>query len=172
MDLRDKIRIIEGFPKTGISFKDITTILQDPEALKFTINSIFDKVKDKNIDVVVGPEARGFLLGTPLAYLLGVGFVPIRKPGKLPAETIRYEYELEYGSDVLEIHSDAIKKGQRVLIVDDLLATGGTVCAAAKLIEKLGGEVVAINFLVELTELYGRDLLKGYHIDSLVKYAI
>jgi adenine phosphoribosyltransferase len=172
MDLRDKIRIIEDFPKVGISFKDITTILQDPKALKFTIDSIFDKVKDKNIDVVVGPEARGFLLGTPLAYLLEVGFVPIRKPGKLPAETIRYEYELEYGSDVLEIHSDAIKKGQRVLIVDDLLATGGTVCAAAKLIEKLGGEVVSINFLVELTELYGRDLLKGYDIDSLVKYAI
>jgi adenine phosphoribosyltransferase len=172
MDLREKIRIIDGFPKEGISFKDITTVLQDGEAFKYTIDLIYNNVKDKNIDVIVGPEARGFLLGTPLAYLLGVGFVPIRKPGKLPAETIRFEYDLEYGSDVLEIHKDAIKPGQRVLIVDDLLATGGTVAATTKLIEKLGGIVASVNFVVELTELNGRGKLEGYDVDSLVKYDI
>jgi adenine phosphoribosyltransferase len=172
MDLREKIRIIDGFPKAGISFKDITTILQDGEALKYTIDILYNLAKDAKIDVVVGPEARGFLLGTPLSYLLGVGFVPIRKPGKLPSETIRHEYELEYGSDILEIHKDAIKPGQRVLIVDDLLATGGTISAAAKLIEKLGGIVVSLNFIVELTELHGRDKLEGYEINSLVKYDI
>lgn len=172
MDLREKIRIIDGFPKEGISFKDITTVLQDGEAFKYTIDLIYNSVKDKNIDVIVGPEARGFLLGTPLAYLLGVGFVPIRKPGKLPAETIRFEYDLEYGSDVLEIHKDAIKPGQRVLIVDDLLATGGTVAATTKLIEKLGGIVASVNFVVELTELNGRGKLEGYDVDSLVKYDI
>lgn len=172
MNLRDKIRIIEGFPKAGISFKDITTVLADGEALKYTIDTLYELAKDKNIDVVVGPEARGFLLGTPLAYKLGVGFVPIRKPGKLPFETIKYEYDLEYGSDILEIHSDAIKPGQRVLIVDDLLATGGTVSAAAKLIEKLGGEIVSLNFIVELTELHGRDKLTDYNINTLVQYDI
>lgn len=172
MELREKIRIVEGFPKEGISFKDVTTVLQDGECLKYTIDTLYNLAKDKNIDIIVGPEARGFLLGTPLAYLLGIGFVPIRKPGKLPAETIRYEYDLEYGSDVLEIHKDAIKPGQRVLIVDDLLATGGTVSAATKLIEKLGGTVVSLNFIVELTELHGRDKLTGYEINSLVKYDI
>lgn len=172
MQLKEKIRIVEGFPKEGISFKDITTVLQDAEALKITIDTLYNLAKDKHIDIIVGPEARGFLLGTPLAYLLGVGFVPIRKPGKLPAETIQYEYDLEYGSDILEIHKDAIKPGQRVLIVDDLLATGGTVSAAAKLIEKLGGIVVSLNFIVELTELHGRDKLTDYEINSLVKYDI
>lgn len=172
MDLREKIRIVEGFPKTGISFKDITTILGDGEALKYTIDALYNLAKDANIDVIVGPEARGFLLGTPLSYLLGIGFVPIRKPGKLPAEIISFEYDLEYGSDILEIHRDAIKPGQRVFIVDDLLATGGTVSAAAKLIEKLGGIVVSVNFVVELTELHGRDKLEGYEINSLVKYDI
>lgn len=172
MNLREKIRIVDGFPKDGISFKDITTILQDGEALKYTIDTLYDLGKNQNIDVIVGPEARGFLLGTPLAYLLGVGFVPIRKPGKLPAETIRYEYDLEYGSDVLEIHKDAIKPGQRVMIVDDLLATGGTVSAVARLIEKLGGIVVSVNFVVELTELRGIDKLKGYEVNSLVKYDV
>ena len=172
MNLREKIRIVDGFPIDGISFKDITTILQDAEAFKYTIDTIYELVKDKNIDVVVGPEARGFLLGTPIAYLLGVGFVPIRKPGKLPFETMQHSYELEYGSDILEIHSDAIKPGQRVLIVDDLLATGGTVCAATKLIEKLGGNVVSINFVVELTKLKGRERLGSYEINSLVQYEI
>jgi adenine phosphoribosyltransferase len=170
MNLKEKIRVIEDFPKAGISFKDITTILQDGEAFKYTIDKLTDYIKDKNIDVIVGPEARGFLLGTPIAYNLGIGFVPIRKPGKLPADTIRYEYELEYGTDALEIHKDAIKPGQRVLIVDDLLATGGTISSVAKLVEQLGGKVVALNFIVELTGLNGRDKLKEYEVNSMVQY--
>lgn len=170
MDLKNKIRVIEDFPKAGISFKDITTILQDGEALKYTIDKLSDYVKDKKIDVIVGPEARGFLLGTPIAYNLGVGFVPVRKPGKLPSDTIKYEYELEYGSDALEVHKDAIKPGQRVLIVDDLLATGGTIGSVAKLVEQLGGVVVALNFIVELTGLNGRDKLKDYEVNSIVQY--
>lgn len=170
MDLKDKIRVIEDFPKAGISFKDITTILQDGEIFKYTIDRLTDLVKDKHIDVIVGPEARGFLLGTPIAYNLGIGFVPVRKPGKLPADTIRYEYDLEYGSDALEIHKDAIKPGQRVLIIDDLLATGGTIGSVAKLVEQLGGIVVALNFIVELTGLNGRDKLKEYEVNSLVQY--
>lgn len=170
MDLKEKIRVIEDFPKAGISFKDITTILQDGEAFKYTIDKLTDYVKDKKIDVIVGPEARGFLLGAPIAYNLGIGFVPIRKPGKLPADTIKYEYKLEYGSDALEIHKDAIKPGQRVLIVDDLLATGGTIGSVAKLVEQLGGVVVALNFIVELTGLNGRDKLKEYEVNSIVQY--
>lgn len=170
MDLKSRIRVIEDFPKEGISFKDITTILQDGEALKYTIDKLSDYVKDKKIDVIVGPEARGFLLGTPIAYNLGVGFVPVRKPGKLPSDTIKYEYELEYGSDALEVHKDAIKPGQRVLIVDDLLATGGTIGSVAKLVEQLGGVVVALNFIVELTGLNGRDKLKEYEVNSIVQY--
>lgn len=172
MDLKEKIRVIEGFPKDGISFKDVTTILSDGEAFKYTIDKMYEMVKDKNIDVVVGPEARGFVFGAPLAYALGAGFVPIRKPGKLPADTIRYEYDLEYGSDSLEMHKDAFEKGHRVLIVDDLLATGGTISAVAKLVEELGGEIVGFNFIVELTELKGRDKLEGYEVNSLVQYDI
>jgi adenine phosphoribosyltransferase len=170
MNLKEKIRVIEDFPKAGISFKDITTVLQDGEALKFTIDTLTDYVKDRQIDVIVGPEARGFLLGTPIAYNLGVGFVPVRKPGKLPSDTLRYQYDLEYGSDTLEIHKDAIKPGQRVLIVDDLLATGGTISSVAKLVEQLGGVVVALNFIVELTGLNGIDKLEGYEVNSIVKY--
>lgn len=170
MNLKEKIRVIEDFPKAGISFKDITTILQDGEAFKYTIDKLTEYVRDKQIDVIVGPEARGFLLGTPIAYNLGIGFVPIRKPGKLPADTIRYEYELEYGSDALEVHKDAIKPGQRVLIVDDLLATGGTIGSVAKLVEQLGGKVVALNFIVELTGLNGRDKLNEYEVNSIVQY--
>lgn len=170
MNLMDRIRVIEDFPKKGISFKDITTILQDGEAFKYTIDKLTDLVRDKKIDVIVGPEARGFLLGTPIAYNLGIGFVPVRKPGKLPADTIRYEYDLEYGSDALEIHKDAIKPGQRVLIVDDLLATGGTIGSVAKLVEQLGGKVVALNFVIELTGLNGRDKLKEYEVNSIVQY--
>lgn len=172
MNLKEHIRIIDGFPKEGISFKDITTLLQDGEALKCTIDSIVDELKDKNIDVVVGPEARGFLFGVPVAYALGCGFVPIRKPGKLPSDTIKVSYELEYGSDELEIHKDAIKPGQRVAVVDDLLATGGTVSAVAKLIEQAGGEVVSLNFVIELIELNGREKLSGYNIKSVVNYDI
>jgi len=170
MDLKEKIRVIEDFPKPGISFKDITTLLQDGEALRETIDRLTSFVKDKKIDVVVGPEARGFLLGTPIAYNLGVGFVPVRKPGKLPGDTLRYEYKLEYGNDALEIHKDSIKPGQKVLIVDDLLATGGTISSAAKLIEQLGGEVASIAFIVELTGLNGRERLKGYDVNAVVQY--
>lgn len=172
MDLKEKIRIIEDFPKPGISFKDVTTLLQDGEALKYTVDSIAAYLKDKNIDIVVGPEARGFLFGAPVAYAIGAGFVPVRKKGKLPFDTIGVSYDLEYGSDELEIHKDSIKPGQRVAIVDDLLATGGTIGSVAKLIEQVGGEVVSIDFVIELEELNGRDKLKGYDIRSLVKYDI
>jgi len=170
MDLKEKIRVIEDFPKKGISFKDITTVLKDGEGFKYIIDKIVEKVKDKEIDLVVGPEARGFVLGAPVAYALGVGFVPVRKPGKLPADTLRYEYSLEYGNDALEIHKDAIIPGQRVLIVDDLLATGGTISAVAKLVEELGGVVASMGFVVELTGLKGREKLKGYDVFSLVQY--
>ena len=172
MDLKKAIREIENFPKEGINFKDITTLMQDGETFKYTIDAFINELKDKNVDVIVGPEARGFLMGTPVAYGLGVGFVPVRKPGKLPSETISYSYGLEYGSDTLQIHKDAIKPGQRVAIVDDLLATGGTVDAVAKLVEKVGAEVVALDFAIELTELRGRDKLEGYEIMSLVQYDV
>lgn len=172
MDLKEKIRVIEGFPKEGISFKDITTLVADGEAFKESIDRIVEHLKDKNVDVILGPEARGFIFGVPVAYALGVGFVPVRKKGKLPAETVFVDYSLEYGVDVLEIHKDAIKKGQKVAIVDDLLATGGTVEAVAKLVEKVGAEVVALDFAIELTELKGRDKLEGYEIMSLVQYDV
>lgn len=172
MDLKEKIRVIEGFPKEGISFKDITTLVADGEAFKESIDRIVEHLKDKNVDVILGPEARGFIFGVPVAYALGVGFVPVRKKGKLPAETVSVDYSLEYGVDVLEIHKDAIKKGQKVAIVDDLLATGGTVEAVAKLAEKVGAEVVALDFAIELTELKGRDKLEGYEIMSLVQYDV
>lgn len=170
MNLRDSIREIKDFPKPGIGFKDITTLLKNGEAFKFAIDEIIADLKDKQVDVIVGPEARGFLMGTPVAYGMGIGFVPVRKPGKLPAETEKYEYGLEYGTDTLEIHKDAIKPGQRVAIVDDLLATGGTMEAATKLIEKLGGEVVSMQFLIELEELNGKEKLSNYHVNSLIKY--
>lgn len=170
MDLKQTVRVIEDFPKEGISFKDITTLLQDGKALKFAIDEIIADLKDKDVDLIVGPEARGFLMGTPVAYGMGVGFVPVRKPGKLPWEVEGYEYDLEYGSNRLEIHKDAIKPGQKVAIVDDLLATGGTMEAAAKLIEKLGGEVVSMQFLIELEDLDGRAKLAQYNVNSLIKY--
>lgn len=170
MDLKDKIRVIEDFPAEGISFKDITTLLKDANGLKECINQMAERFKGISVDLVVGPESRGFIFATPLAYLLGTGFVPVRKPGKLPAETIKYEYKLEYGTDSLEIHKDSIKPGQRVLIVDDLLATGGTMIAAAKLVEQLGGEVVGLGFLIELEDLKGRDKLSKYKVESLIKY--
>lgn len=170
MDLRNKIRNVQDFPKPGIGFKDITTLISDPEGFKEAVDAMVEHLKDLNIDVVVGPEARGFIFGTPVAYKLGAGFVPIRKPGKLPAEVESYTYELEYGTDTLEIHKDAIRPGMKVAIVDDLLATGGTVKAAAKLVEKLGGEVVALEFLIELTFLNGRSKLDGYNVHTLVEY--
>lgn len=170
MDLKSKIRVIEGFPKEGISFKDITTLIQDKEAFKYTIDSLADLLKDKDIDVVVGPEARGFIFGAPLAYAIGAGFVPVRKKGKLPADTISAEYDLEYGTDVLEMHKDAIKSGQKVVIIDDLLATGGTIESVAKLVEAVGGEVVSLLFVIELTDLKGKEKLSKYEVSSLVKY--
>lgn len=172
MDLKSKIRIVDGFPKEGISFKDITTLLQDGEAFKNSIDEIVATLKEKNVDLIVGPEARGFIFGVPVAYALGVGFIPVRKKGKLPFDTIGVSYDLEYGSDELQMHSDAIKKGQRVAIVDDLLATGGTIEAVARLVEEAGGEVVSMNFAIELTELEGRKKLTKYEIASLVKYDI
>ncbi|HBM75626.1 MAG TPA: adenine phosphoribosyltransferase [Clostridiaceae bacterium] len=172
MNIKEKIRVIEGFPKPGISFKDITTLIKEKDAFKYTIDEMVNDLKDKNIDIVVGPEARGFIIGAPIAYGLGVGFVPIRKPGKLPAETLKIKYELEYGSNALEIHKDAIKPGQRVAIVDDLLATGGTILAVAKLIESLGGEIASINFIIELTDLKGREKLKDYSVKSIIEYPV
>lgn len=172
MDLKDKIRIIEDFPKEGISFKDITTLIADGEGLKSSVDKIVQHLKDKNIDLIVGPEARGFIFGVPVAYALGVGFVPVRKPGKLPGETISVNYDLEYGQDQLQIHKDSIQPGTRVAIVDDLLATGGTIEAVAKLVEQAGGEVISLDFAIELTELKGKEKLKGYDVLSLVQYEL
>ncbi|WP_123054264.1 adenine phosphoribosyltransferase [Clostridium sp. JN-1] len=170
MDIKEKIRVIEGFPHEGISFKDVTTLLKDKEAFKYTVDKMASYLKDKDIDIVIGPEARGFLFGAPIAYAIGAGFVPVRKKGKLPCETISASYKLEYGSDELEMHKDAIKKGQRVAIVDDLLATGGTISSAAKLVEQVGGNVVTIDFVIELTDLKGKEKLKKYDVKSLVQY--
>ncbi len=170
MELKDKIRVIEGFPKEGISFKDITTLLKDGEAYQRSINVCMEKIKDIPFDLIVAPEARGFLIGAPIAYSMGKGFVPVRKSGKLPAETLDYEYELEYGTDILQMHKDGIKEGQKVLITDDLLATGGTIISVIKMVEKLGGEVVGILFLMELEFLKGREHLEGYRVESVVKY--
>ncbi len=172
MDLKEKVRIIEDFPKAGISFKDISTLIGDGEAFRYSIDQMVSYLKNKNVDLIVGPEARGFIFGVPVAYALGVGFVPVRKPGKLPYKTTKIEYALEYGTDALEIHEDAIKPGQRVAIVDDLLATGGTIEAVTKLVEKVGGEVVSLNFVIELEELKGRDKLVGHDIMTLLKYDI
>jgi adenine phosphoribosyltransferase len=172
MDLKSKIRIIDGFPKEGISFKDVSTLIQDGDALRYTIDKLAQKLKEKEIDVIVGPEARGFIFGVPVAYALGVGFIPVRKKGKLPYETVSVEYDLEYGSDCLEIHKDAIMPGQRVAIIDDLLATGGTIASVAKLVELVGGKIATMEFVVELTELKGRDKLTGYEINSIVQYEI
>lgn len=170
MNLKDNIRVVEDFPKEGISFKDITTLLKDGEAYKQAIDLCIKEVKDKDFDIIVGPEARGFLIGAPMSYATKKGFVPVRKLGKLPYETVKYEYELEYGTDTLEMHKDAIKPGQKVLIVDDLLATGGTTLSTIKLIEQLGGEIVSVLFLIELSFLSGRDTLKDYDVKSIIKY--
>jgi len=172
MDLKEKIRVIEDFPIKGISFKDITTMLQDKEAFKYAIDSMADYFRDKGIDLVIGPEARGFILGAPLAYAIGAGFVPVRKKGKLPYDTMSMSYDLEYGSDDLEIHADAIKRGQKVVIIDDLLATGGTIKSVIKLVEAAGGEISGLGFLIELTELKGRDRISGYEVVSLLKYDV
>lgn len=170
MDLKSKLRRVKDFPKPGIEFIDITTVLQDPEALKQCLDEMKERImKFGKVDVIVGSESRGFIFGAPLAYMLGLGFVPIRKKGKLPYKTIKQEYELEYGTDILEIHEDAVKPGDRVVVVDDLLATGGTAGSNVKLVEKLGGEVAGMVYFIELTFLNGRDKLAGYNVESIVE---
>jgi adenine phosphoribosyltransferase len=170
VDLKQFITIVPDWPKPGIKFKDITTLMDNGEAYKYATDQIVEYAKKMGIDLVVGPEARGFIIGCPVAYALGVGFAPVRKEGKLPRETIKVNYGLEYGSDVLTIHKDAIKPGQRVLITDDLLATGGTIDATIKLVEGLGGIVAGIAFLIELTYLEGRKNLNGYDILTLMEF--
>ncbi|MBY0146743.1 adenine phosphoribosyltransferase [Neobacillus niacini] len=170
MDLKQFIAIVPDYPKPGITFKDITPLMNDGEAYKYATDQIVAFAKDKQIDLIVGPEARGFIIGCPVSYALGIGFAPVRKEGKLPRETVKVSYGLEYGSDVLTIHKDAIKPGQRVLITDDLLATGGTIDATIQLVEQLGGVVAGIAFLVELTYLEGRKKLEGYDIMTLMNY--
>lgn len=168
MDLAQHIRNIPDFPIQGIQFKDITTLLKNPAALSASVEAMLSHYADRPIDVVVGIESRGFIWAAILAYRLDAGFVPVRKPGKLPAQTIRAEYTLEYGTNALEMHQDAIQPGQRVLIVDDLLATGGTARATCELVERLGGQVIGLAFVIELTFLHGREHLAGYEVLSLV----
>lgn len=170
MDLKQFITIVPDWPKPGIKFKDITTLMDNGDAYKYATDQIVAYAQEKNIDLVVGPEARGFIIGCPVAYSLGKGFAPVRKEGKLPRETVKVNYGLEYGSDVLTIHKDAIKPGQRVLITDDLLATGGTIEATIQLVEELGGIVAGIAFLIELSYLDGRKKLDGYDILTLMQY--
>ena len=171
MDLKSKLRHVMDFPKEGIDFIDITTVLQDAEAFKACIDKYKEYAEELgDFDVIIGSESRGFIFGATLAYEMGKGFVPVRKKGKLPYKTIRVEYDLEYGTDTLEMHEDAIKPGQRVLIVDDLLATGGTTEANIKLIEKLGGEVAGIVYFIELGFLEGRKKLEGYRVKSIVTF--
>lgn len=170
MDLRALVREVPDFPKPGVSFKDITTVLRNGAALRYVVQTMAGHFRPRRPDVIVGVESRGFLLGAPLAYELGVGFVLVRKAGKLPADKISIEYELEYGTDSLEIHTDAIEPGQKVLIVDDLLATGGTMAAAAQLVERLQGEIVGFAFLIELKYLGGRSRLGDYEVLSLIQY--
>lgn len=170
MDYKKYIEVVENFPQEGIRFKDITTLMQEGDVYKQAMDDIVTYAKDKEIDVVVGPEARGFIVGCPVAYALDRGFVPVRKDGKLPREVVKVDYGKEYGKDVLTMHKDGIKPGQRVLITDDLLATGGTIEATIQLVEKLGGIVAGIAFMIELSYLNGRDKLDGYDIFTLMKY--
>lgn len=169
-ELKQIIRDVPDFPKEGILFKDITTLLKDPDALKSSVDLLLQECRKYSIDKVIGIESRGFILGTPIALELNAGFIPVRKPGKLPAETINETYELEYGTDSIEIHKDAIKPGEKVAIIDDLLATGGTAKAACNLVEKCGGEPVITAFLIELTFLNGREKLKGRNVFALLDF--
>ncbi|MRH43014.1 adenine phosphoribosyltransferase [Aquibacillus halophilus] len=170
MDYKKYITVVEDWPKKGVRFKDITTLMDNGTAYKAAVDEIVKYSEDLNIDIVVGPEARGFIVGCPVAYALAIGFAPVRKEGKLPREVIKVNYGLEYGENVLTLHKDAIKPGQRVLITDDLLATGGTIEATIKLVEELGGVVAGCAFLIELTYLNGRDKLEGYDVLTLMKY--
>ena len=170
MNLKEYIADIQDFPHEGILFRDVTPLMADGEAFKEACDRMIAFAKEVEADVIVGPESRGFIFGCPVAYELGIGFVPVRKPGKLPRETICVSYDLEYGSNELHVHKDGVKKGQKVLIVDDLLATGGTVDATIQIINQLGGEVVGCAFLIELADLHGRDLLKDYNVLSIMTY--
>jgi adenine phosphoribosyltransferase len=169
-ELKKYIREVPDFPKPGINFYDITTLLKDPEGLEMTIDAMTEQCRGMQIDTVVGIESRGFIFGAPLAYQLGTGFIPVRKPKKLPHETASVSYELEYGTDSLEIHKDAVGEGHRVLIVDDLLATGGTAKAVVNLVEGLGGKVAGVHFVIELNFLKGRSKFEGYDVKSLIRY--
>jgi adenine phosphoribosyltransferase len=170
-DLKKLIREVSDFPKPGINFYDITTLLLDPEGLEQSIDALTELCRGKQIDTVIGIESRGFIFGAPLAYQLGTGFIPVRKPNKLPSDCVAIEYELEYGTDSLEMHEDAVGEGHSVLIVDDLLATGGTARAVVDLVEGVGGKVAGLLFVVELDFLNGRDKFKGYDVQSLVHYS-
>ena len=168
--LEDYVRTIPDFPEEGVMFRDITPILKDPDGLKMAVEGLLDLLKDVEFDMVAGLESRGFMFGVPIAYELKKGFIPVRKSGKLPAETVSTKYELEYGEAEIEIHRDAVQPGQKVVIVDDLIATGGTCEAACRLVEELGGEVVKICFVMELEGLKGREKLKKYDVQSLISY--
>ncbi len=170
MDLKETVRSIRDFPKEGIVFRDVTTLFKDPKAFHLLMNKMVCSFEGMDVDVVIGPEARGFTVASVLAYVMHAGFVPVRKPGKLPAETLSYSYDLEYGSDTIEIHKDAIAPGMKVAVVDDLLATGGTALAACKLAEQLGGEVVAVRFAIELEGMGGRERLKDYDVGSVMTF--
>ena len=169
-DISDYVRTIPDFPEPGVMFRDVTSVLQDADGLKLAIDLMKAEVEDVDFDVIVGTESRGFMFGVPIAYAMGKSFVPVRKTGKLPCDTISEKYDLEYGSAEVEIHDDAIKPGQKVVLVDDLIATGGTIEAAIKLVERLGGKVERIVFLMELEGLKGREKLKGYDVRSIISY--
>ena len=168
--LEDYVLTIPDFPEPGIMFRDITSVIQDPDGLKLAVDGLYEKTKGLDYDLVIGPESRGFIFGVPVAYLAGKGFVPVRKKGKLPRETVSRKYDLEYGQAEVEIHRDAVRPGQKVIIVDDLIATGGSAEAAAKLVEDLGGKVVKMLFVMELAGLNGRARLRDYDVDSLIVY--
>lgn len=170
MDLSKYIADVKDFPKEGILFRDITPLMADGEAFGYACNQIIDFAKEIGAELVVGPESRGFIFGCPVSHAINAGFVPVRKPNKLPRKTISYKYDLEYGSNELHMHIDSVKKGQKVIIIDDLLATGGTVEATIKLVEQLGGVVVGCAFLIELVDLKGREKLKNYKVKTLIKY--
>lgn len=170
MNLKDYIADVPDFPKKGILFRDITPLMLNGDAYRYAAQCFTDYAKEKKATLIVGPEARGFIFGCPVATNLGIGFAPVRKPGKLPRATVNVDYDLEYGSNTLCLHADTIKKGERVIIIDDLLATGGTIRASIDLVNKLGGEVVGLAFLIELNDLHGRDKLEGYDILTLINY--
>jgi adenine phosphoribosyltransferase len=170
LNLKETIRTVPNWPVKGVMFRDITTLIQNPEAFKAACDALYDRYRDMNLDKIVGIDARGFIFGAVLAYKLGIGFIPVRKKEKLPFDTISETYSLEYGEDTVEMHVDAIKKGEKVVIVDDLIATGGTMYAATRLVEKLGGEVVECTFIIDLPDLKGKDKLNGYKVFSLVAF--